>query len=273
MAESREVILRLFPENALERAIEAVMKDPARDRAEGRKPLWQALYASEVIVPQSTTGPDKEVPLPEGKGEVGLLTLDLDGESHAVMFSSVSQMHLALPDGCTYARVKMPRLVRLWPEAPAALNPQGFGCTLTAKEVRGLPIGAIAASEPSADSAGAAAQAELDGALSMMFAKAANQLRLSDLGIHVFKDADLILVGKLQTPLDAMLDYLRESSEMGDQGHAGMFAVVSSEHPMELVRVDLLAHGANPSAGALLRRSSAKTWPRPMLPIDYRLAA
>src|SRR3989442_15916779 len=186
MAESREVILRLFPENALERAIEAVMKAPARDRAEGRKPLWQALYASEVIVPQSTTGPDKEVPLPEGKGEVGLLTLDLDGESHAVMFSSVSQMHLALPDGCTYARVKMPRLVRLWPEAPAALNPQGFGCTLTAKEVRGLPIGAIAASEPSADSAGAPPPGQLGGAVGRMFAQARHPVRRSDPRGHVF---------------------------------------------------------------------------------------
>jgi hypothetical protein len=273
MAEPREVILGRFPENALERAIEAAMKDPARDRAQGRKPLWQALYASEVIVPQSTSGPDKEIPLPEGKGEVGLLTLELGGEPHAVIFSSVNQMHLGLPDGCTYARVQMPRPVRLWPEAPAALNPQGFGCTLTAKEVRGLPIGPMAARKPSADPAGAAAQAESDGALSMMFAKAANQLLLSDLGIHVFKDAQLILVGKLQTPLDAMLDYLRESSDMGEQGHDGMFAVVSSEHPVELVRVDLLAHGADPSAGALIRRSSAKTWPRPMLPVDYRLAA
>jgi hypothetical protein len=273
MAEPREVILGHFPENALERAIQAVMEDPARDQAAGRKSLWQALHASEVIVPQSTSGPDREIPLPEAKGEIGLLTLELDGKPHAVIFSSVSQMHLALPDGCAYARVMMPRLVPLWPEAPAALNPQGFGCTLSAEEVRGLPLGPGTARQPSADPAVAAAQAELDGALSMMFARAANQLLLSDLGIHVFKDADLILVGKLQTPLLAMLDYLRESSEMGDQGHDGMFAVVSSEHPMELVRVDLLAHGANPSAGALLRRSSAKTWPRPMLPIDYRLAA
>ena len=273
MTEPREVILARFPENALERAIQAAMKDPARDRVEGRKPLWRALYDSEVIVPQSTIGPDKEIPLPEGTGEMGLLTLELDGRPHAVLFSSVSQMHLALPQGCAYARVMVPRLVRRWPEAPAALNPKGFGCTLTADEVRGLPIGPMAARRPPADSMGAAAQAELDGALSMMFAKAGNQLLLSELGIHVFKDAELILVGALQTPLDAMLDYLRESSEMGDHGHDGMFAVVSSEHPVELVRVDLLVQGDNPRAGALIRRPSAKTWPRPVLPLDYRLAA
>jgi len=273
MAEPREVIVGRFPENDLERAIQAAMEDPARDRAEGRKPLWQALYASEVIVPQSTSGPDKEIPLPEGKGEVGLLTLQLGGEAHAVIFSSVNQMHLALPEGCTYARVKMSGLARLWPEVPAALNPRGFGCTLSAEEVRGLPVGPGTARQPSADPAVATAQAELDGVLSVMFARAANQVLLSDLGIHLFKDANLILVGKLQTPLDAMLDHLRECSEMGDQGRDGMFAVVTGEHPMELVRVDLLAHDADPRAGALIRRSSAKTWPRPMLPIDYRLAA
>lgn len=272
MAESRAAILGRFPENALERAIEAAMKDPARDRAEGRKPLWQALYASDVIVPQSTSGPDKEVALPEGEGELGLLTLELDGEAHAVLFSSLSQMHLALPDGCTYARVKMSRLARRWPEAPAALNPQGFGCTLTVMEVRGLPLGPVAARKPPADSQVAAAQAELDGVLSVMFAHGANQLLLSDLGIHFFKDAELILVGTLQTPLDSMLDHLRDSSEMGER-RDGMFAVVSSEHPMELVRVDLLTHEADRSAGALIRRGSGKTWPRPRLPMDYRLAA
>ena len=273
MAESREAILRRFPENALERAIEAAMKDPARDRAEGRKPLWQALYDSDVIVPQSTSGPDKEIALPEGKGEVGLLTLDLDGEPHAVIFSSVNQMHLALADGCTYARVKMSRLARLWPEAPAALNPQGFGCALTVEEVRGLPIGPIGARKLPADSGVAAAQAELDGVLSVMFAQGANQLLLSDLGIHFFKDSELILVGNLETPLDTMLDHLRDSSEMGDQGRDGMFAVVSAEHPMELVRVDLLAHDADRRAGALIRRGSGNAWPRPRLPVDYRLAA
>jgi hypothetical protein len=116
------------------------------------------------------------------------------------------------------------------------------------------------------------AQAELDGVLGVMFAQAANQVLLSDLGIHLFKDAALILVGKLQTPLDAMLDHLRAGSEMGDDGRVGMFAVVG-DHPMEVLRVDLLAHGDNPRAGALIRRPSAKTWPRPMLPSDYRLAA
>ena len=80
-------------------------------------------------------------------------------------------------------------------------------------------------------------------------------------------------MGKLQTPLDTMLDHLRDSSEMGDRGRDGMFAVVSAEHPMELVRVDLLAHGADRNAGALIRRGSGKTWPQPRLPIDYRLAA
>jgi hypothetical protein len=117
------------------------------------------------------------------------------------------------------------------------------------------------------------AQAELDGVLSVMFAQGANQVLLSDLGIHLFKDAEMILVGELQTPLDAMLDHVRESSEMGDQGRAGMFAVVSGDHPMEVVRVDLLARDGDSRAGALIRRSSAKTWPRPMLPTDYRLAA
>jgi len=273
MAEPREGILGRFPENALERAIEAAMKDPARDRAEGRKALWHALYASDVIVPQSTSGPDKEVPLPEGKGEVGLLTLEVGGEPHAVIFSSVNQMHLALPEGCAYACVQMSRLAGLWPEAPAALNPQGFGCTLTVKEVRGLPVGPIAARKPPADSGIAAAQAELDGVLSVMFAQGANQLLLSDLGIHFFKDCELILVGKLQTPIGAMLDHLRDSSEMGDKGRDGMFAVVSAEHPMELVRVDLLAHDADRRTGALIRRGSGKTWPQPRLPIDYRLAA
>ncbi|MDQ6712190.1 MAG: SseB family protein, partial [Candidatus Dormibacteraeota bacterium] len=140
MAEPDEVIIDRFPENDLERAIEAAMKDPARDRAEGRKPLWRALYASEVIVPLSTTGPDKEIALPEAQGETGLLTLELYGKPHAVIFSSASQMHLALPDGCSYARVMMRRLVGLWPEVPAALNPQGFGCTMSAEEVRGLPL-------------------------------------------------------------------------------------------------------------------------------------
>lgn len=272
MAESREAILRRFPENALERAIEAAMKDPARDRAEGRKPLWRALYDSEVIVPQSTSGPDNEIALPQGEGEVALLTLQLDGEPHAVIFSSVSQMHLALPDGCAYARVKMSRLARRWPEAPAALNPEGFGCTLTVKEVRGLPVGPIAARKPEADSEIAAAQAEMDGVLSVMFAQGANQLLLSPLGIHFFKDSEMVLVGKLQTPLDTMLNHLRAGSEMGE-GRDGMFAVVSAEHPMELVRVDLLAHDADPRAGALIRRASGKGWPRPMLPRDYRLAA
>ena len=272
MAELRAAILGRFPENALERAIEAAMKDPARDRAEGRKPLWQALYTSEVIIPQSTSGPDKEIAWPEGEGELGLLTLELDGEPHAVMFSSVSQMHLALPDGCAYARVKMSRLARMWPEAPAALNPQGFGCTLTVQEVRGLPLGPSAARKPPVDSGAAAAQAEMDGVLSVMFAHDANQLLLSDLGIHFFKDAELILVGTLQTPLDSMLDHLRDSSEMGER-RDGMFAVVSPEHPMELVRVDLLAHDADGRAGALIRRGSGETWPRPRLPIDYRLAA
>jgi hypothetical protein len=273
MAESRAAILGRFPENALERAIEAAMKDPARDRAEGRRPLWQTLYESEVIVPQSTSGPDKEIALPEGEGELGLLTLELDGEPHAVIFSSVSQMHLAMPGGCSYARVKMARLARRWPEAPAALNPQGFGCTLTIKEVRGLPLGPIAARKPPADSGVAAAQAELDGVLSVMFAQGANQLLVSDLGVHFFKDAELVLVSKLQTPLGTMLDHLRDSSEMGQHGRDGMFAVVSAEHPMELVRVDLLAHDADLRAGALIRRGSGKTWPRPRLPIDYRLAA
>jgi hypothetical protein len=117
------------------------------------------------------------------------------------------------------------------------------------------------------------ARAELDDVLSVMFAQGANQLLLSKLGIHFFTDSELMLVGKLQTPLDAMLDHLRDSSEMGAEGRDGIFAVVSAEHPMELVRIDLLAHGADPRAGALIRRSSAKTWPRPMLPIDYRLAA
>ncbi len=69
MAEPRAVVVGRFPENALERAIQAAMEDPARDRAEGRKPLWRALSESEVIVPQSTSGPDKEIPLPEGKGK------------------------------------------------------------------------------------------------------------------------------------------------------------------------------------------------------------
>jgi hypothetical protein len=32
------------------------------------------------------------------------------------------------------------------------------------------------------------AQAELDGVLSVMFAQAANQVLLSNLGIHLFKD-------------------------------------------------------------------------------------
>ena len=117
------------------------------------------------------------------------------------------------------------------------------------------------------------AQAELDGVLSAMFAQAADQALLSNLGIHLFKNTDLILVGALQTPLDIMLEHLRESSEMGDQGRVGMFAVVSGDHPMEMVRVDLLARDADPRAGALIRRPSAKTWPRPMLPVDYRLAA
>ena len=117
------------------------------------------------------------------------------------------------------------------------------------------------------------AQAELDGLLSVMFAQSANQVLLSDLGIHLFRGSDLILVGKLRAPLDTMLDHLRASSEMGDQGHVGMFAVVSGDHPMEVVRVDLLAHDGDPRAGAMIRRSSAETWPRPMLPVDYRLAA
>ncbi len=273
MAESREAILGRFPENALERAIEAAMKNPARDREEGRKPLWRALHDSDVIVPQSTRGPDKEIALPEGKGEVGLLTLELDGEPHAVMFSSVSQMHLALPEGCTYARVKMSRLAQLWPEAPAALNPRGFGCTLTVKEVRGLPLGPIAARQPLADSGAAAAQAEVDGVLSVMFAQSADQVVFSDLGIHFFKNTELILVGKLQTPLDAVLDHLREAGEMDDKAGEGIFAVVSAEHPMELVRVDLLVREANRRAGALIRRGAGKAWPRPMLPGDYRLAA
>ena len=79
---------------------------------------------------------------------------------------------------------------------------------------------------------------------------------LSNLGIHLFKDTELILVGELQTPLGTMLDHLRESSEIEGDG-----------------RVDLLTHEGDPKAGALLRRSSTKTWPRPMLPADYRLAA
>jgi hypothetical protein len=117
------------------------------------------------------------------------------------------------------------------------------------------------------------APAELDGVLSVMFAQGANQVLLSGLGIHLFKDAEMILVGELHTPLDAMLDHLRESSEMGARGRAGMFAVVSGDHPMEVVRVDLLARDGDSRAGALIRRSLAKTWPRPMLPADYRLAA
>ena len=117
------------------------------------------------------------------------------------------------------------------------------------------------------------AQAELDGVLSVMFGQAADQVLLSDLGIHLFKDNNLILVGELQTPLDAMLDHLRESGEMGDQGRQGMFAVVSGDHPMEVVRVDLVVRDVDPAAGALIRRSSANRWPRPMLPVDYRLAA
>ena len=273
MAEWRAAILGRFPENALERAIEAAMKDPARDRAEGRKPLWRALYDSEVIVPQSTNGPDKEIALPEGKGEVGLVTLELDGEPHAVMFSSVSQMHLALPEGCAYARVKMSRLAAFWPEAPAALNPQGFGCTLTVKEIRGLPLGPIAARQPLADSGAAAAQAEVDGVLSVMFTQRADQAVFSDLGIHFFKNAELILVAKLQTPLDAVVGHLRNAAEIHDKAGEGMFAVVSADHPMELVRVDLLVRVADRRAGALIRRGAGKAWPRPMLPGDYRLAA
>jgi hypothetical protein len=117
------------------------------------------------------------------------------------------------------------------------------------------------------------AQAELDGVLSVMFAQAANQVLLSNLGIHLFKDTELILVGELQTPLGTMLDHLRESSEIEGDGRVGMFAVVSGDHPMEVVRVDLLTQEGDPKAGALLRRSSTKTWPRPMLPADYRLAA
>ena len=117
------------------------------------------------------------------------------------------------------------------------------------------------------------AQAELDGVLSIMFAESANQALLSALGIHLFKDTELILVGRLQTALGTMLDHLRDSSEMGEHGRTGMFAVVSAEHPMEVVRVDLLAHDGDPRAGALIRRSSAKAWPPPMLPSDYRLAA
>ena len=116
------------------------------------------------------------------------------------------------------------------------------------------------------------ATAELEGVLSVMFAQAANQVLFSDLGIHLFKDTDLILVGPLQTPLDTMLDHLREASDMGDQGRVGMFAAVSGDHPMEVVRVDLLTRDGDPRAGALIRRSSATAWPRPMLPAEYRLA-
>ncbi|HET9849055.1 MAG TPA: SseB family protein, partial [Candidatus Dormibacteraeota bacterium] len=143
MAESRAAIAARFPENSVENAIQAAMARP--DDAEALKAFYAELFDAEVVIPLDPKGPDTEVALPQGDAPIDFLSLSIDGVEHAVIFSSVSQLHLAFPSGCRFTKVKMSRLVPVWPDAPAVLNPEGFGRVLPAREIRGLPIGPIAA--------------------------------------------------------------------------------------------------------------------------------
>ena len=125
MTESKDAILARFPENPLEVAVQAAMAKPGA--VDEMKAFYRALYDAEVIIPLAADGPDVEVPQPsQDETSIGFLSVTLEGVEHAVMFSSVSQMHLAFPNGCSYSRIKMSRLCGVWPDAPAALNPPGL---------------------------------------------------------------------------------------------------------------------------------------------------
>lgn len=272
MPDSAAAILARFPQNPLENAIKTAMARP--DDLEALKAFYMALYNAEVLIPLDPKGPDVEVAGPaDGEASIDFLSLSMDGVEHAVIFSSVSQMHLAFPTGCRFRKVKMSRLARVWPDAPAVLNPEGFGRVLPAAEIRGLPIGPIAAREPLGDEALRRAEAHLDQILSMLFRENADQVLLSPLGIHIFKGARLVLVGKLGVPLPAMLRCLKERAEMTPGKADGLLAAVGTDHPLELLRLDIVT-GDEATEAALLRRSAGKNgWPKPMLPADFRLAA
>ncbi|HZA00744.1 MAG TPA: SseB family protein [Hyphomicrobiaceae bacterium] len=272
MAESRAAIEARFPENPLEDAIKTAMAKP--DNTGALKAFYKALYDAEVLIPLDPKGPDVEVSKPaDGEASIDFLSLSMDGVEHAVIFSSASQMHLAFPSGCRFTKVKMSRLVPIWPDAPAVLNPEGFGRVLPASEIRGLPIGPMAAREPLGDQALRQAEDQLDQILSTLFRENADQVLLSPLGIHLFKGGQLMLVGKLGAPLTAMVRCLKERAEMTAGKTNGLLAAVGTDHPLELLRLDIVT-GEAATEGALLRRSAGKSgWPKPMLPADFRLAA
>lgn len=53
----------------------------------------------------------------------------------------------------------------------------------------------------------------------------------------------------------------------------GLLAAVGTDHPLELLRLDMMA-GEDGAEGAFMRRASEQnTLPRPTLPATYRLAA
>jgi hypothetical protein len=272
MTESKDAILARFPENPLEVAIQAAMAKPGA--VDEMKAFYRALYDAEIIIPLAGDGPDVDVPQDSlGDTSLGFLSATLDGVEHAVLFSSVSQMHLAFPNGCRYTRIKMSRLCSVWPDAPAALNPPGLGCPLSSDEIRGLPIGPMAARTPLAEESLRQAEANLDRIFTFMFREKADQVVLSPLGIHFFKASQMVLVGKLGVPLAAMLRCLRVRGEIRPNRQDGLVAAVGTDHPLELLRLDMMA-GEDGAEGALIRRSTGKnTWPRPMLPATYRLAA
>lgn len=272
MPETRAEILARFPENPLEAAIKTAMAKP--DDLDALKAFYMALYNAEVLIPLDPKGPDVEVASPaQGEAPIDFLSLSIDGVQHAAMFSSLSQMHRAFPSGCRYTRVKMSLLVPVWPDAPAVLNPPGFGRVLSASEIRGLPIGPMAAKEPLGDAGLRRADAQLEQLLTELFRENADQVLLSPLGIHIFKGAQLVLVGKLGVPVDAMLRCLKERASMTAGQTDGVLAAVGTDHPLELLRLDIV-RGKGSAEGVLIRRSAGKSGlPKPMLPADFRLAA
>lgn len=270
--ESRAALLARFPENPLEATIKAAMAAP--DNADALQAFYRALYDADVVVPVDAKGPDQEVPTSaQGEASIGFLSQRLDGIEHAVLFSSLSQMHLAFPEGCRYTRVRMSRLVQAWPDVPAMLNPDGFGRVLPPAEVRGLPLGPIAGREPLPEAGLRQAEGHLDQIIALMFQENADQVLFSPLGIHVFRGSEMVLVGELGVPLTTMLECLRQRAEIGPGRADGLVAAVGTGRPVELLRVDLVTGEGN-AEGALIRRSAGTNgWPAAMLPRKFRLAA
>lgn len=124
-----------FPENDLERAIEAAMEDPTK-----LPDFYNAYLAAQIYIPQlgpAPDGPEQPIGEPPG-GHVALPLMKAGDEIVVPIFSSMAEMAKGVPEGTSYLKVRGADLAKAWSDSQwAALNPFGKGKGMSPDEMRG----------------------------------------------------------------------------------------------------------------------------------------